>query len=197
MFTGKTPRVSRFGCEVWFYTKKVSHERRINVYGRSLYINCMTRRFFLVFLCFLAFRTTFSWWIRTHQAHSVQNLLGIVFMTLPRRLSSKSEGNTSLSFPLSHPDGTFWWCSEKDSTAHQEFRSYDGNVSKLLDQKNNYITHPGSTGVIYVMDRAQKMGYHPGDPTWGKFPLAKRPPSPLTNHVSCFYSQLWPRCPRR
>lgn len=31
------------------------------------------------------------------------------------------------------------------------------------------ITHPGSTGVIYVMDRAKKNGYTSDDKEWSNF----------------------------
>ncbi|KAF7728084.1 hypothetical protein EC973_006722 [Apophysomyces ossiformis] len=63
--------------------------------------------------------------------------------------------------------------SEADSKAHQTLRSYPGNVNKgyvARDESRLYgIEHPGSTGVIYVTDRAGEMGYSPDNPEWANF----------------------------
>ena len=57
---------------------------------------------------------------------------------------------------------------ETESNAHQMLRSYPGNTSKAEETKTYGIDHPGSTGVIYVMDRAMQNGFTYGDPDWGK-----------------------------
>lgn len=63
--------------------------------------------------------------------------------------------------------------SEAESKAHQTLRSYPGNENKAEISKNSTkiygIEHPGSTGVIYVMDRAADKGFTYGDPEWGMF----------------------------
>ncbi|OBZ83699.1 Aspartate aminotransferase [Choanephora cucurbitarum] len=63
--------------------------------------------------------------------------------------------------------------AEHDSEAHQVLRSYPGNENKATSAKKKGsvygIGHPGSTGVIYVMDRAVKNGYTAGDPSWSNF----------------------------
>lgn len=63
--------------------------------------------------------------------------------------------------------------SEKHSEAHQTLRSYPGNEnrSEEAQQKGQIhgITHPSSTGVIYVMDRASKHGYTPDNKEWSNF----------------------------
>ncbi|ORX59622.1 aminotransferase [Hesseltinella vesiculosa] len=60
--------------------------------------------------------------------------------------------------------------TEKDSAAHQAFRSSVGNaVDKAPTDRAHGIEHPASTGVIYVMDRANKLGYSYGDPAWANF----------------------------
>ncbi|KAG1637090.1 hypothetical protein G6F45_000795 [Rhizopus arrhizus] len=63
--------------------------------------------------------------------------------------------------------------SEKHSEAHQTLRSYPGNENRgeVSKQQGNIhgITHPGSTGVIYVMDRAKKSGYNYDDKEWSNF----------------------------
>ena len=46
-------------------------------------------------------------------------------------------------------------------------RSFPGNSSKVEETKTYGIDHPGSTGVIYVMDRAMANGFTYGDPEWG------------------------------
>ncbi|KAG0177874.1 hypothetical protein DFQ29_004242 [Apophysomyces sp. BC1021] len=52
-------------------------------------------------------------------------------------------------------------------------RSYPGNENKAYlsqDKSKLYgIEHPGSTGVIYVTDRAVELGYTPEDPEWANF----------------------------
>lgn len=61
--------------------------------------------------------------------------------------------------------------SEAESEAHQTLRSYPGNENKAevshKAAKIYGIEHPGSTGVIYVMDRATEKGFSYGDPEWG------------------------------
>ena len=63
--------------------------------------------------------------------------------------------------------------AEHDSEAHQVLRSYPGNENKATSAKKKGsvygVGHPGSTGVIYVMDRAVKNGYTAGDPSWSNF----------------------------
>ncbi|KAG1315148.1 hypothetical protein G6F60_001094 [Rhizopus arrhizus] len=63
--------------------------------------------------------------------------------------------------------------SEKHSEAHQTLRSYPGNENRgeVSKQQGNIhgVTHPGSTGVIYVMDRAKKNGYSYDDKEWSNF----------------------------
>lgn len=63
--------------------------------------------------------------------------------------------------------------SEKHSEAHQLLRSAPGNENRSMAAKNrgevHGITHPGSTGVIYVMDRATKNGYTPDSEEWANF----------------------------
>ncbi|ELU45402.1 aminotransferase [Rhizoctonia solani AG-1 IA] len=76
--------------------------------------------------------------------------------------------------------------NEKNSEAHQIFRSYPGHSHKGLPQTVNPdeetvpgIQHPGSTGVIYCTDRAMANGFSYGDPAWvGDIPDA--PPRPQT-----------------
>lgn len=58
--------------------------------------------------------------------------------------------------------------SESESKAHQTLRSYPGNANKAERSKVYGIEHPGSTGVIYVMDRAMQHGFTYGDSSWGK-----------------------------
>ncbi|KAI8992532.1 pyridoxal phosphate-dependent transferase [Pilobolus umbonatus] len=59
------------------------------------------------------------------------------------------------------------------SRAHQTLRSYPGNINRAssLEEQGNIhgIDHPGSTGVIYVMDRAAKHGYESGSDDWANF----------------------------
>ncbi|KAI9252386.1 aminotransferase [Phascolomyces articulosus] len=59
--------------------------------------------------------------------------------------------------------------SEAESNAHQMLRSYPGNTNKAEETKTYGIDHPGSTGVIYVMDRAMQNGFTYGDPAWANF----------------------------
>lgn len=63
--------------------------------------------------------------------------------------------------------------SEAESEAHQTLRSYPGNENKAdvshKAAKIYGIEHPGSTGVIYVMDRATERGFSYGDPEWANF----------------------------
>ncbi|KAI8370588.1 aminotransferase [Radiomyces spectabilis] len=63
--------------------------------------------------------------------------------------------------------------SESDSGAHQTLRSYPGNANKAGQAKEAAkiygIDHPGSTGVIYVMDRAMQNGFTYGDSSWANF----------------------------
>ncbi|CEG84157.1 hypothetical protein RMATCC62417_18002 [Rhizopus microsporus] len=63
--------------------------------------------------------------------------------------------------------------SEKHSEAHQLLRNAPGNENRNMAAKNrgevHGITHPGSTGVIYVMDRATKNGYTPDSEEWANF----------------------------
>lgn len=63
--------------------------------------------------------------------------------------------------------------NEKNSEAHQIFRSYPGHGQKGLPQTVNPdeetvpgIRHPGSTGVIYCTDRAMHNGFVYGNPEW-------------------------------
>ncbi|KAI9032567.1 pyridoxal phosphate-dependent transferase [Phycomyces nitens] len=62
---------------------------------------------------------------------------------------------------------------EAESKAFQLLRSYPGNErhTPLNDPDTSIygIEHPGSTGVIYVMDRAMKSGYTCDDQTWANF----------------------------
>ncbi|KAI8063362.1 pyridoxal phosphate-dependent transferase [Gilbertella persicaria] len=63
--------------------------------------------------------------------------------------------------------------AEHDSDAHQLLRNSPGNENKAhsaQDKGNVYgIEHPGSTGVIYVMDRATKNGYTSTNTEWSNF----------------------------
>ncbi|KAI7881353.1 aminotransferase [Lichtheimia hyalospora FSU 10163] len=59
--------------------------------------------------------------------------------------------------------------SEAESNAHQTLRSYPGNANKAEHNKIYGIEHPGSTGVIYVMDRAMQHGFTYGDSSWANF----------------------------
>ncbi|KAI8979224.1 pyridoxal phosphate-dependent transferase [Mycotypha africana] len=63
--------------------------------------------------------------------------------------------------------------AEHQSEAHRTLRSYPGNENKAKASKEkgdiHGIEHPGSTGVIYVMDRASKMGYTATDKEWSNF----------------------------
>ncbi|KAI9262023.1 pyridoxal phosphate-dependent transferase [Sporodiniella umbellata] len=63
--------------------------------------------------------------------------------------------------------------TERHSDAHQTLRSYPGNENQgeVSKQKGHIhgITTPGSTGVIYVMDRATKHGYYYGNKAWSNF----------------------------
>lgn len=59
--------------------------------------------------------------------------------------------------------------SETESRAHQLLRSAPGNANKADRKIGAYgIEHPGSTGVIYVMDRAMANGFTYGDESWGR-----------------------------
>lgn len=62
--------------------------------------------------------------------------------------------------------------TEESSTAHQTLRSFPGNQHKGHKDKAEGrvfgIEHPGSTGVIYAMDRAAQIGFSYDDPDWGK-----------------------------
>ncbi|KAK0548428.1 hypothetical protein OC846_003730 [Tilletia horrida] len=57
---------------------------------------------------------------------------------------------------------------ESESEAHQIFRQYPshGERSKKHAHPVPGIAHPGSTGVIYVMDRAVSNGFYYGCPGW-------------------------------
>ncbi|PWZ02219.1 PLP-dependent transferase [Testicularia cyperi] len=63
---------------------------------------------------------------------------------------------------------------ESESEAHQLFRSHPGHnksqgrpfSSGDTDEKFPGIKHPGSTGVIYVTDRAMSNGFYYGNPEW-------------------------------
>ncbi|QRV88004.1 aminotransferase class I and II protein [Ceratobasidium sp. AG-Ba] len=64
--------------------------------------------------------------------------------------------------------------NEKNSEAHQIFRSYPGHAPKGMPQTVNPdeetvpgIQHPGSTGVIYCTDRAMANGFVYGNPELG------------------------------
>ncbi|KAI9321812.1 aminotransferase [Dichotomocladium elegans] len=46
---------------------------------------------------------------------------------------------------------------------------YPGNANRAEPNKVYGIEHPGSTGVIYVMDRAMQNGFTYGDPSWANF----------------------------
>ncbi|KAJ3005475.1 hypothetical protein HKX48_000655 [Thoreauomyces humboldtii] len=60
--------------------------------------------------------------------------------------------------------------TESSSHAHQKLRASDGNAhGKNKIVSTTAIEHPSSTGVIYVMDRAQEMGWTDGDKEWGNF----------------------------
>ncbi|KAF7731536.1 hypothetical protein EC973_009300 [Apophysomyces ossiformis] len=63
--------------------------------------------------------------------------------------------------------------SEADSHAHQTWRSYAGNANKASrknDEGHIYgIEHPSQTGVIYVTDRASKLGFYYGNTEWANF----------------------------
>jgi hypothetical protein len=64
----------------------------------------------------------------------------------------------SLSFacPFSFRPPFLLYSHEKDSEAHQIFRAQPGHKAKT--EKDTHVVpgieHPGSVGVIYVMDRA-------------------------------------------
>ncbi|KAK0535924.1 hypothetical protein OC834_000889 [Tilletia horrida] len=57
---------------------------------------------------------------------------------------------------------------ESESEAHQIFRQYPSHGDRTQKHKHSVpaISHPGSTGVIYVMDRAQSNGFYYGCPGW-------------------------------
>ncbi|KAN0061768.1 hypothetical protein ACQY0O_005761 [Thecaphora frezii] len=59
---------------------------------------------------------------------------------------------------------------ESESEAHQIFRAHPGHGGKQDVEKEEKhlpgIEHPGSTGVIYVTDRAMSNGFHYGNPEW-------------------------------
>ncbi|KAI9257724.1 pyridoxal phosphate-dependent transferase [Helicostylum pulchrum] len=63
--------------------------------------------------------------------------------------------------------------AERESHAHQTLRSYPGNENRSLKAEESGsihgIEHPGSTGVIYVMDRATKNGFTYGSEEWANF----------------------------
>ncbi|ORY98527.1 aminotransferase [Syncephalastrum racemosum] len=63
--------------------------------------------------------------------------------------------------------------TEKSSTAHQTLRSFPGNQHRGHKDKEEGrvfgIEHPGSTGVIYAMDRASQLGFSADDPDWANF----------------------------
>lgn len=63
--------------------------------------------------------------------------------------------------------------AEHQSDAHQTLRSYPGNENKAAVSKErgsiHGIEHPGSTGVIYVMDRAMKNGFTYSSEGWANF----------------------------
>jgi hypothetical protein len=63
--------------------------------------------------------------------------------------------------------------AEHQSDAHQTLRSYPGNENRAMRSINkgeiHGIEHPGSTGVIYVTDRAIKNGYTSDGGGWANF----------------------------
>lgn len=80
--------------------------------------------------------------------------------------------------------------SEKHSEAHRLLRSAPGNENRSTAAKNkgevHGITHPGSTGVIYVMDRAEKNGYTPESEEWANFGQGAPEGNPLfSKKMSC------------
>ncbi|CAO0789220.1 unnamed protein product [Mucor circinelloides] len=62
---------------------------------------------------------------------------------------------------------------EQESNAHQTLRAYPGNKNKATIAQEegtiHGIEHPGSTGVIYVMDRAMKNGFTYDSEGWANF----------------------------
>ncbi|PWN35350.1 PLP-dependent transferase [Meira miltonrushii] len=60
---------------------------------------------------------------------------------------------------------------EHESEAHQIFREQPGHSDKAA--RNDHVVpgieHPGSVGVIYVMDRAMSNGFHYGAEGWANF----------------------------
>ncbi|CAE6451171.1 unnamed protein product [Rhizoctonia solani] len=96
--------------------------------------------------------------------------------------------------------------NEKNSEAHQIFRSYPGHANKGMPQTVNPdeetvpgIQHPGSTGVIYCTDRAMANGFTYGNPEWanlgqgapevGEIPdAAPRPQTVTLSHDSLEYA---------
>ncbi|KAG9096089.1 hypothetical protein FS749_009180 [Ceratobasidium sp. UAMH 11750] len=84
--------------------------------------------------------------------------------------------------------------NEKNSEAHQLFRSYPGHAPKGVPQTVNPdeetvpgIQHPGSTGVIYCTDRAMANGF--GAPEVGDIPDAPARPQTVTfTHDSLEYA---------
>ncbi|KAI9303037.1 aminotransferase [Cunninghamella echinulata] len=69
--------------------------------------------------------------------------------------------------------------SEKESAAHKELRAAAGNMNRSESQGVHGVCHPASTGVIYVMDRAAKLGFKYGDPSWANFGQG----APYTGHI--------------
>lgn len=67
------------------------------------------------------------------------------------------------------------FCSQKEreSSAHQTLRGYPGNKNRATKAQEegtiHGIEHPGSTGVIYVMDRAIKNGFTYASEGWANF----------------------------
>ncbi|KAG2203479.1 hypothetical protein INT47_008206 [Mucor saturninus] len=63
--------------------------------------------------------------------------------------------------------------AEINSKAHRTLRSYPGNKHRASqNDKEDHIhgiDHPGSTGVIYVMDRAMKQGFSYASKDWANF----------------------------
>lgn len=63
--------------------------------------------------------------------------------------------------------------TEIHSQAHQTLRSYPGNQHKASQSEGedhiHGVDHPGSTGVIYVMDRAIKNGFTYDNQEWANF----------------------------
>lgn len=90
-----------------------------------------------------------------------------ICITTSRTLSAACPGNRLSFFPL-----PLLFCShEAESEAHQLFRSQPGHKDKTAREEHVVpgIEHPGSVGVIYVMDRAMSNGFHYGADGWANF----------------------------